>query len=97
MSLKFGPIFQNGFAVRDWQAAAEHWVNVMGVGPFFVMQQIEFEWCMQRVELILLERDDSRCVTLRANRFNPHIGWGLPNVNCSITMMAHSLPKLVQG
>jgi hypothetical protein len=36
---------QNGFAVHDWQAAAEHWINVMGVGPFFLMQHIEFEWC----------------------------------------------------
>ena len=44
MSLYFGPIFQNGFAVHEWRPAAEHWIEVMGVGPFFIMEHIEFEW-----------------------------------------------------
>jgi len=39
---------QNGFVVRDWRAAAEHWVRVLGVGPFFVMEHIEFGECRYR-------------------------------------------------
>jgi hypothetical protein len=50
MSRYFGPILQNGYAVRDWRAAAEHWISVMGVGPFFLMDHIEFEWCEFRGE-----------------------------------------------
>lgn len=55
MSRKFGPILQNGFAVHDWRAAAEHWINVMGVGPFFLMDHIEFEWCEFRGEPVELD------------------------------------------
>lgn len=55
MSRHFGPILQNGFAVRDWRAAADHWVNVMGVGPFFLMDHIEFEWCEYRGEPVDLD------------------------------------------
>lgn len=50
MSRRYGPILQNGFAVRDWRAAAEHWVTVLGVGPFFAMRHIEFDWCEYRGE-----------------------------------------------
>ena len=50
MSRNFGPILQNGFAVHDWRAAADHWINVMGVGPFFLMEHVEFEWCTFRGE-----------------------------------------------
>jgi len=50
MSRHFGPLLQNGFAVHDWRAAAEHWVEVMGVGPFFLMDHIEFDWCEFRGE-----------------------------------------------
>ncbi len=50
MSRHFGPILQNGFAVRDWRSAAQHWIDVMGVGPFFLMEHIEFEWCEFRGE-----------------------------------------------
>jgi catechol 2,3-dioxygenase-like lactoylglutathione lyase family enzyme len=31
----FGPIRQNGYVVRDLDAALAHWTGVMGVGPFF--------------------------------------------------------------
>ena len=54
MSRWFGAIMQNGYAVNDWQAAAQHWVDQLGVGPFFVMRHIDFEWCeyrSQRVEI----------------------------------------------
>jgi len=44
------PIIQNGFVVPDWRAAAGHWSSVLGVGPFFVLKHIEFEWCEYRGE-----------------------------------------------
>jgi hypothetical protein len=34
MSQIFGPIRQNGYVVRDLEAAMRHWTDVMGVGPF---------------------------------------------------------------
>lgn len=43
-----GPILQNGYVVRDWRVAAEHWSRVLGVGPFFVTEHIQFEHCMYR-------------------------------------------------
>ncbi|OYQ36265.1 hypothetical protein CHU95_05635 [Niveispirillum lacus] len=42
MSRIFGPIMQNGFVVRDLEAAMRHWVEVLGVGPFYVMPRIAF-------------------------------------------------------
>lgn len=48
MSRKFGPLMQNGFVVRDWRAAAQHWADVLGVGPFFVMEHLSFESCSYR-------------------------------------------------
>jgi methylmalonyl-CoA/ethylmalonyl-CoA epimerase len=48
MSRYFGPIMQNGYVVRDWRAAAEHWSEVLGVGPFFVMEHIAFSECSYR-------------------------------------------------
>lgn len=43
-----GRIMQNGYAVQDWRSAAEHWGRVLGVGPFFIMEHIDFEWCEYR-------------------------------------------------
>lgn len=43
-----GPILQNGYVVRDWRSAAEHWSRVLGVGPFFVMEHIGFRECTYR-------------------------------------------------
>ena len=48
MSRYVGPILQNGYVVRDWRRAAEHWSSVLGVGPFFVMEHIEFAACTYR-------------------------------------------------
>lgn len=48
MSRFYGPTIQNGYVVRDWRRAAEHWSTVMGVGPFFVMEHIEFAECTYR-------------------------------------------------
>jgi hypothetical protein len=48
MSRLVGPILQNGYVVHDWRRAAEHWSSVLGVGPFFVMEHIEFAHCTYR-------------------------------------------------
>lgn len=50
MSRLFGPIMQNGYVVRDWRAAAEHWTSVLGVGPFFVMEHLQFAESLYRGE-----------------------------------------------
>lgn len=38
----FGTVMQNGFVVPDLEAALAHWTGVMGVGPFFVFEHVEF-------------------------------------------------------
>ena len=35
MSQHFGAVIQMGYVVPDIDAALDHWINVMGVGPFF--------------------------------------------------------------
>jgi catechol 2,3-dioxygenase-like lactoylglutathione lyase family enzyme len=40
MSRFFGPIMQNGYIVDDLDRALDHWVKVMGVGPFYVMPTV---------------------------------------------------------
>ena len=55
MSRFYGRIMQNGFLVPDWQLAAEHWSGVLGVGPFFAMRHIEFEWCEYRGERVEID------------------------------------------
>lgn len=39
MSRIFGPIRQNGYVVRDINAALKHWTTVLGVGPFFYVER----------------------------------------------------------
>lgn len=39
---RFGPIVQNAFVVRDLQAAVEHWSGQIGVGPFYLLEHIQF-------------------------------------------------------
>ena len=45
-----GLIMQNGFVVPDWRAAAEHWAAILGVGPFFVVEHVEFAECRYKGE-----------------------------------------------
>lgn len=45
-----GPVMQNGFIVPDWRAAALHWAEQLGVGPFFVVEHVEFSECRYRGE-----------------------------------------------
>ena len=39
---RFNPIVQNGFVVRDLEAAVEHWSGRLGVGPFYALEHIPF-------------------------------------------------------
>ena len=39
MSRIFGPIRQNGYVVRDIEAALKHGTTVLGVGPFFSVER----------------------------------------------------------
>jgi catechol 2,3-dioxygenase-like lactoylglutathione lyase family enzyme len=43
MNLKFGPIRQIGYVVRDVAKALRHWTEVIGVGPFFLLEGIKAE------------------------------------------------------
>jgi len=43
MSRRFGPIRQNGYVVRDIDAALRHWTEVLGVGPFFLIDRVPIE------------------------------------------------------
>jgi hypothetical protein len=39
LSRIFGDIRQNGYVVRDIDAAMKHWIEVLGVGPFFYIEK----------------------------------------------------------
>jgi hypothetical protein len=40
MSRLFGPVRQNGYLVEDLEAAARHWAEHLGVGPFHVLEHV---------------------------------------------------------
>lgn len=44
MSRFFGKVCQNGYVVRDIEAALKHWTEVMGVGPFFYIDRVKWDW-----------------------------------------------------
>ncbi len=43
MSRIFGAVRQNGYVVRDIEAALRHWTQVLGVGPFFHFERAPLE------------------------------------------------------
>jgi catechol 2,3-dioxygenase-like lactoylglutathione lyase family enzyme len=43
MSRRFGPVRQNGYVVRDVEAALKHWTEVLGVGPFWYFERVPVE------------------------------------------------------
>jgi len=43
MSRIFGPVRQNGYVVRDVEAAMRHWTQVLGVGPFFYFDAVPIQ------------------------------------------------------
>ncbi len=50
MSRIFGAISQNGYVVRDIRAAMDHWVNVLGVGPWFYVERVRTDYFRYRGE-----------------------------------------------
>ena len=48
MSRIFGAVTQNGYVVRDIRAAMDHWVNVMGVGPWFYVPLVKTDYFRHR-------------------------------------------------
>ena len=43
MSRLFGPLRQMGFVVRDIDRAMRHWIEVCGVGPWFVAEKLPLD------------------------------------------------------
>ena len=50
MSRIFGKICQNGYVVRDIDAAMKHWTEVLGVGPFYYIERVKMDWFRYRGE-----------------------------------------------
>lgn len=50
MSRFFGKVCQNGYVVRDIEAALKHWTDVLGVGPFFYIDRVKCDWFTYRGE-----------------------------------------------
>jgi hypothetical protein len=48
MSRIFGAVRQNGYVVRDIQAAMNHWIEVMGIGPWYYMDRVKTDWFRHR-------------------------------------------------
>ena len=48
MSRLFGGIRQNGYVVRDIRTSLDHWVDVMGVGPWFYFDRVKVDWFRHR-------------------------------------------------
>lgn len=43
MTYRFGAIRQNGYVVRDIEAALRHWTETLGVGPFYYFERVPME------------------------------------------------------
>ena len=39
---RFGPVVQNAFVVRDLEAAAHYWSSSVGIGPFYLLEHVQF-------------------------------------------------------
>jgi hypothetical protein len=48
MTPRFNPIIQNGYVVKDLEAALDHWTRKCGIGPFFLLEHINFARLMFR-------------------------------------------------
>jgi hypothetical protein len=50
MNQFLGPVRQNGYVVRDIRAAMDHWINVLGVGPWFYVDRVKTDYFRYRGE-----------------------------------------------
>ena len=48
MSALFGKPCQNGYVVRDIDAALKYWTEVLRVGPFFYVPDVKVDWFRYR-------------------------------------------------
>ena len=48
MSRLFGAVRQNGYVVRDLRAALDHWITVLGVGPWFYIERVKTDYFRHR-------------------------------------------------
>lgn len=48
MSRVFGSITQNGYVVKDIRAAMDHWIKVLGVGPWFYIDRVKTDYFRHR-------------------------------------------------
>ena len=48
MSRIFGAVTQNGYIVRDIERSMRHWIEVLGVGPWFYMERVKTDWFRHR-------------------------------------------------
>ncbi len=48
MSRIFGAVCQNGYVVRDIEMAMKHWIDVMGVGPWFYIERVTMDYFRHR-------------------------------------------------
>ena len=48
MSRLFGAVRQNGYVVRDLLAAMDHWITVLGVGPWFYIERAKTDYFRHR-------------------------------------------------
>tara|TARA_R110002072_G_scaffold1780_10_gene14811 strand:- start:35638 stop:36165 length:528 start_codon:yes stop_codon:yes gene_type:complete len=46
----FGAVRQNGYVVRNIEAAMDHWINVLGVGPWYYMERVKTDYFRHRGE-----------------------------------------------
>ena len=44
----FGPVIQHAFAVRGMDAALAYWIEVMGVGPFYRIENATYKHALYR-------------------------------------------------
>ncbi len=48
MAPPLGPIRQNGYVVRDIHAAIDHWIDAMGIGPWYLIEKVKLDWFRHR-------------------------------------------------
>lgn len=48
MKPNLGPIRQNGYVVKDIEMAMNHWMDRLGVGPWFLIERVELDWFRHR-------------------------------------------------
>ena len=48
MSRIFGAVRQNGYVVRDIRGAMDHWINALGVGPWYYIDRVRMDYFRHR-------------------------------------------------